>query len=140
MSGGLLAQHGSQLGVAAAIAAASLLISAAAGAAVAVHLPADYFLHERRPLPFAGRPLALRVSVAVLKNLLGVALIAAGVVMSLPGVPGQGLLTILLGLMLVDVPGKHRLERSIVRRRLVYGALNAVRARFGRPPIELPEH
>jgi hypothetical protein len=54
-----------------------------------------------------------------------------------PGVPGQGVLTILLGIMLLDFPGKRALETRIVGRPRVNGAVNALRARFGKPPLIL---
>jgi hypothetical protein len=57
--------------------------------------------------------------------------------MSLPGVPGQGVLTILLGIMLLDFPGKRGLEASIVRRPRVLHAINSVRGRFDKPPLFL---
>jgi hypothetical protein len=60
-----------------------------------------------------------------------------GFVMALPGVPGQGILTMLIGLTLVDFPGKRSLEQRLVRRPSVRRALDKVRARFGHPPLEL---
>ena len=69
------------------------------------------------------------------KNLLGVILIVVGVFLSLPGVPGQGLLTILVGVLLVDAPGKRRLELAIVRREKIRTTIDRLRARFGRPPL-----
>ena len=71
------------------------------------------------------------------KNVLGVVLIAVGIVLSLPGVPGQGLLTILVGVLLLDVPGKRRLELRVVRRPKVAAAINRLRARFDKPPLDL---
>jgi hypothetical protein len=47
----------------------------------------------------------------VLRNVIGYALIALGIVLSIPFVPGQGLLTILVGLSLADWPGKRRFFR-----------------------------
>src|SRR5262245_40758335 len=64
-----------------------------------IRLPDDYFAKPPRP---SGHVLA-RVG----KNVGGVLLILLGVVLSLPGVPGQGFLTILIGLMLTDIPGKR---------------------------------
>lgn len=72
------------------------------------------------------------------RNMLGLALIALGIVLSLPLVPGQGVLTILIGVLLVDVPGRRRVELRLVRLSGVLAALNRVRARFGRPPLEAP--
>lgn len=99
---------------------------------LAVRMPADYLSPRRQQ---ATGPLWLRVLTAGVKNVLGVALIGIGIVLSLPGVPGQGFLTILVGLMLTDIPGVRRLERAIARRPGIRKSLNALRARFGRPPI-----
>ena len=79
----------------------------------------------------------LRVLGIAAKNLAGTVLILLGIIMALPGVPGQGFLTILIGLTLVDFPGKRKLERSLVRRKAVLGAVNQLRARFGRPDLEV---
>lgn len=127
-----------QLGVAVALAVASMALSIGATVFVVVRLPEDYFVTADRPLPLAGRALPLRIAARVGRNLAGLALIAVGVLLSVPGIPGQGLLTILLGLMLVDLPGKRRIERWLVRRRIVHGAIDRVRLRFKRPPILIP--
>jgi hypothetical protein len=104
---------------------------------VLIKLPANYFhpSHEREFL--AERHTALRVVAVVLKNIFGLILVALGVVMSLPGVPGQGILTILLGVMLLDFPGKRDLETRIVSRPRVLHAVNRLRARFDKPPLIL---
>ena len=60
-----------------------------------------------------------------------------GIVLSLPGVPGQGLLTILLGIMLLDFPGRRKLEVKILSRPQVFKAINKLRHRFGKPPLKL---
>jgi hypothetical protein len=59
--------------------------------------------------------------------------------MSLPGVPGQGVLTILLGVMLLDFPGKRRLEYKLISQPRVFNNINRLRARFDKPPLELEE-
>ena len=73
----------------------------------------------------------------MLKNLGGYALVGAGVAMLV--LPGQGLLTILIGLGLIDFPGKREFERWIVCRRPVGRALNWMRRRAHRPPLVLPD-
>ena len=60
---------------------------------------------------------------------------AVGVVLALPGVPGQGLLTMLVGLLLLDIPSKRRLELRIVSRPTVLKTINRVRRRFRRPAL-----
>ncbi len=100
-------------------------------------IPVDYFSQRRRRrVPRAERrhpPLRLLALVA--KNLVGVALVACGALMLF--VPGQGLVTIVVGVMLMDFPGKFKLERWLVGRRPVLGAINWLRARSGRPPLEV---
>jgi len=60
-----------------------------------------------------------------------------GIVLSLPGVPGQGILTILLGIIMLDIPGMRPLEARIIQRPAVLGAINKLRARFSKPPLEV---
>ena len=62
---------------------------------------------------------------------------ALGIVLSLPGVPGQGLLTILLGIMIMDFPGKDRLEQKLLSRPSIVNAINRLRGRFNKPPLVL---
>ncbi len=104
---------------------------------ILVKLPADYFCSHYDRQIWSGRAPALRIAAAIGKNLLGIILIMAGIVMTLPGVPGQGLLTILLGIMLVDFPGKDRLERKLLYRPAVRNSIDKLRARFGKPPLQL---
>jgi hypothetical protein len=97
---------------------------------VLARMPADYFVRS-----YAG-PRA-HPALVVLKNVAGVCLVLLGVAMLF--LPGQGILTILLGLGLVDFPGRRRIELSVMRRATVLGAVNALRRRAGRPPLEIPE-
>jgi hypothetical protein len=68
-------------------------------------------------------------------NLLGGALVILGIALS---VPGQGVLTILAGLILMDFPGKRRLLLAVLRRGTVRAVVDRLRARSGRPPLEIP--
>lgn len=116
--------------------AASSLLSLAAVVAVLVALPVDYFRDGAAP-PEGPRSPLLRWAWKIAKNILGLVLIALGLLLSVPGVPGQGLLTIVIGLILLDYPGKRGFERRIVARPAVLRTINRVRTRFGRPPLEL---
>lgn len=100
---------------------------------VVVRLPVTYFLDDRRP-PAATSPVRPQ-AVRILKNALGIALIVVGLLLSLPGIPGQGILTILIGVMLVDFPGRRRFERRLAGWPGVLGTMNRVRAWFRRPPL-----
>jgi hypothetical protein len=98
---------------------------------VVLALPEDHFAAERpgRPRWTAGR---------VGRNLAGIVLIVVGAALSIPGVPGQGVLTMLAGVFLVDFPQRRRLERALIARPGVLPRLNRLRARFGRPPLRPP--
>ena len=98
-----------------------------------VRLPVDYF-DERQPRVWLqGYPSVIRVTTFVLKNLVGAVFVLAGIAMLV--LPGQGILTILIGLSIVDFPGKRRLERSLLGRPTVLNAINTIRAKFGKPPL-----
>jgi hypothetical protein len=97
-------------------------------------LPADYFV--RRPVrDWPARHPAVHLLLVVMKNALGMVLVLAGLVMLV--LPGQGLLTMLVGIMLVDFPGKRRLEGWLIRRRPIRRAANWMRAQRHQPPLIL---
>ena len=104
---------------------------------VLVRLPANYFHSSHAREFLAERNPVLRTFGVVAKNLLGAVLVVLGVVMAVPGVPGPGVLIILLGVMLLDFPGKRDLETRFVRRPRVFRSINALRARFDKPPLVL---
>lgn len=99
-------------------------------------IPDDYFLHKRRqPLPWKDQHPALRIMLLIGKNLLGVILFCGGFLMLF--LPGQGVLTMAMGLLLTDYPGKYRLERGIVKMPRVLGTLNWLRKKAGAPPLQV---
>lgn len=113
----------------------SLLISFVAIGIVMVKIPAHYFSphHERDFLP--DSPWLVRWGAVIAKNIAGVFLILLGILLSLPGVPGQGILTILLGLIFIDIPGKRPLEARIIKRPTVLAAINKLRSKYNKPPL-----
>jgi hypothetical protein len=90
-------------------------------------LPADYFV---RPPPKRSLP------VRILRNVLAVSLIAAGVAMLV--LPGQGLVTILLGLSILDLPIKHRTLRWLLEKPKIQEGVQRLRSKVGKPPLALP--
>jgi hypothetical protein len=114
---------------------ASLSISFIAIGIVMVKIPPNYFsTHYQRDF-MPGSPWLVRWGAVIAKNIAGVLLILLGIVLSLPGVPGQGILTILLGLIFLDLPGKRPLEARIIQRPTVLAAINNLRARYRKPPL-----
>lgn len=113
------------------------LASFLVGLAVVVGLPADFFVRVRRSPPTRR---ALHLTSVVAKNFLGVMVFVAGFVMALPLVPGPGVLFMLVGLGLVDFPGKRSLELRLLREPHVLSSVNKMRARFGKPLILTGDH
>ena len=104
---------------------------------ILVKLPADHFRKSRKTKFWSGPRPWLHAAKVIGKNIGGVLLVALGVVLSLPGVPGQGLLTVLLGIMLLDFPGRHRLEQKLLSKPSIVNTINSLRGRFGKKPLEL---
>ena len=99
-----------------------------------VRIPPDYFsrkkLHGKR---WANLHPIVRAMLVLGKNVLGAIFVVAGLIMLV--LPGQGIFTILIGIMLLNFPGKYRLERWIVARRPVLRSINWLRRRAGRAPL-----
>ncbi len=105
---------------------------------VVIRIPPDYFRcrnWRERHLAHRRHP-AVHLSLIVARNLLGILLILAG--MGMLVLPGQGILSIVIGLVLTDMPGKFRFARWIVGRPVILTAVNRLRARAGRPPLVIP--
>ena len=104
---------------------------------ILVRLPPQYFdvryprtwMKEHHPV--------LRWVGLILKNVVGVVFFLAGVAMLF--LPGQGLLTMLIGLSLMDFPGKRRLESKLVGQPKVLKTINAMRQQFGQPPLTVAD-
>src|SRR5262245_45448644 len=109
-----------------ALAVTSAVISLVAVGFALARLPADYFVNPEARRPVDRHPI-LKILLTIARNLLGYVLIVLGILLSLPGVPGQGLLTVLIGVMLIDFPGKLRAERWLLTRRGVCTGVNALR-------------
>ena len=104
---------------------------------VVAHLPVDYFVRDKRdPAHQKRQHPVVWVLLTVVKNVFGFVLILAGIAMLV--LPGQGILTILMGVALANFPGKFTLERRLVRRPAVGRALNRIRELAGKGPLEIP--
>ncbi len=97
-------------------------------------IPQDYFSHQqRRPAPWKNQHPVVRLVLLVGKNILGVILLLGGLLMLL--IPGQGLLTMVVGILLLDYPGKYQLERRLVTTPKVLKSINWLRAKINHPPL-----
>ena len=118
---------------------ASATISLVLVVIVLVSLPRTYFLDRPDRQLWVDQHPVVRVFLRVLKNAMGIALVVTGILLSLPGIPGQGILTVLVGIMLVDFPGKQQWQRKLVSRPRVRGGVNRIRRKFGKPPFQLSD-
>ncbi|MGI9303339.1 MAG: PGPGW domain-containing protein [Gammaproteobacteria bacterium] len=99
-------------------------------------IPSDYFVRRKQHLkPDDGHP-ALRLIGLTVKNVAGAIFVLAGVAMLV--LPGQGIITILIGLMLMNFPGKIALELWIIKQAPVLKAINWMRGKAGKPALEIP--
>lgn len=117
------------------VSAVTFLISLALVPTLLAKIPQNYFAKSTNPSPkISGVHYPL---VWLLRNLAGLLLILAGVAMLV--LPGQGLLTIFLGIFVAEFPGKHVLERKLVSNKKVFQAINWIRARKGVAALAYPE-
>ncbi|MBN2628887.1 MAG: hypothetical protein JXA95_19645 [Spirochaetales bacterium] len=116
--------------------AASLVLFFSALAALPLiirSLPRDIFISpgqgkERHPL--------VRLVMLVLRNITGSLLFLMGFIMLF--IPGQGILTMLAGLVLMRFPGKTFLVHKLLSYSPVQKGLNLIRRRVGREPFLFP--
>ena len=91
---------------------------------ILVRLPADYF-DTRTPRHWMkDHHPALRLSGLIAKNLVGIVFLVAGFAMLF--LPGQGLLTMLIGISLMDFPGKRQLEAKMVGQPTLLSVINGM--------------
>lgn len=102
---------------------------------ILIRLPSDYFdVRVPRHWMKDHHPV-LRMTGLVIKNIIGIVFLIAGFLMLF--LPGQGLLTMLIGISFMDFPNKRQLEARIVGQRTIFPAINAMRQKFNKPPLTL---
>jgi hypothetical protein len=115
----------------------SLVIGVATLPFLVTGIPADYFSHEHRHrLKLRRHHPIIRLLLAGIKNAIGAVLVLAGLLMLV--LPGQGLLTLAAGLMIMNYPGKYALERWLIMRPYVLPAINKLRQRYNVMPLQSP--
>ena len=101
-------------------------------------LPEDYFKSENRNLISSVQssqyPL-LKLLVLITKNFFGILLLMSGILMLV--LPGQGILTIITGLVFMDYPGKYKFERKLLKQKGVINSINWIRSRLNKQPLKV---
>ncbi|TKS60057.1 MAG: hypothetical protein EWM72_01645 [Nitrospira sp.] len=102
---------------------------------ILVRLPADFFdIRVPRPWMEDHHPV-LRVMGHLVKNLAGAIFLLAGFLMLF--LPGQGILTMLIGISMLDFPGKRKLEAKLIGQPTILNVINGMREKFGKPPLAI---
>ena len=106
---------------------------------ILVRLSADYFdVRVPRQWMQDHHPV-LRVVGHIVKNVVGAVFLFAGFLMLF--LPGQGVLTMLIGMSMLDFPGKRKVEAKLIGQPTVLSVINSMRKKRGKPPLVLaPEH
>ena len=98
-----------------------------------IRMSADYFVKtERTPLTERHHPV-VRILALLIKNLIGVIFLIAGFIMLF--IPGQGLLTIFIGITLINFPGKRKMERKLILHPKILPVINSIRQKAGKQPL-----
>jgi Putative transmembrane protein (PGPGW) len=102
---------------------------------ILVRLPTDFF-DTRVPRPWMeNHHPVLRLFGHLAKNVVGAIFLFAGFLMLF--LPGQGILTMLIGITMLDFPGKRKLEAKMIGQPAVLNAINGMREKFGKPPLTI---
>jgi hypothetical protein len=105
---------------------------------ILVRLPADFFdIRVPRPWMENHHPV-LRVMGHLIKNVVGGIFLFVGFLMLF--LPGQGILTMLIGISMLDFPGKRKVEAKLIGQPTVLHAINSMREKFGKPPLIIAPH
>ena len=104
-----------------------------------IRIPADYFMREKQIVdPCYKKQYSFICFIGlVLKNLFGIVFVLAGIAMLF--LPGQGFITMLIGIMMLNFPGKLAMERRIVQQPTVLRAINWILAKTDQPELQVPE-
>ncbi len=102
---------------------------------ILVRLPTDFF-DTRVPRRWMEHHNPVLRSLGYLaKNVVGAIFLFAGFLMLF--LPGQGILTMLIGITMLDFPGKRKLEAKMIGQPTVLNAINNMREKFGKPPLTI---
>ena len=97
-------------------------------------IPEDYFINKKDSKIKANNLIAWYF-ILILRNLVGYSLILGGIMMLV--LPGQGLFTIIIGLMLSNYPGKYSLEKRFIAIPTILKSINWLRKKSNKPPIKI---
>lgn len=102
---------------------------------IIARLPRDYFIRHRQVVAVRHeRHPALAKVIFVTRNFFGMIFLLGGIFMLV--LPGQGIISMLIGISLMDFPKKNRLVDFLWSRPRVRKILNWLRSKQKKPPFE----
>lgn len=113
----------------------TFVVSLTALPLIIARMPWNYFL-ETTPGFLQTLSLLPRICLLLIKNMAGALLVGTGIIMLF--IPGQGILTIIVGVALMNFPGKKKLELMLLRIKKIRRALNWIRRKKGVKEFEFP--
>ncbi len=102
---------------------------------ILVRLPTDFFDTRVPRRWMENHHPVLRLLGHLAKHVVGAIFVFAGFLMLF--LPGQGILTMLIGITMLDFPGKRKLEAKMIGQPAVLNAINGMREKFGKPPLTI---
>ena len=97
-------------------------------------IPEDYFINRKASKMRSSNPVLWYI-VLIIKNVVGYSLVLGGIMMLV--LPGQGVFTIIIGLMLSNYPGKYSIERKFIAIPSILKSINWLRQKSNKPPLNL---
>ena len=97
-------------------------------------IPEDYFINKTDS-KIKTNNIFIWYIVLIFKNLIGYSLILGGIMMLV--LPGQGLFTIIIGLMMSNYPGKYSIEKKFIAIPTILKSINWLRRKSNKPPIRI---
>ena len=97
-------------------------------------IPEDYFINRKISKVRSNNP-ALWYIVLIVKNMIGYSIVLGGIMMLV--LPGQGVFTIIIGLMLSNYPGKYAIEKKFIAIPSILKSINWLRNKSNKPPLNL---
>lgn len=99
-------------------------------------LPRGFFLKIQTHHRHSGEK-PLHIVLVLLRNIAGIILVSAGIAMLF--LPGQGIITILIGVLCMSFPGKRNLLLYLLSMKTIKKSLNWTRNKLNRPPFDWQE-
>jgi len=116
----------------------TFVVTLAAIPIIIVRLPADYFIKDKNlARRFCQDKPVLRIIIVAFKNIFGIVFLIMGFLMLF--IPGQGILTMLIGYSMLDFVNMRGPVYKIVQKPSIYEFINRIRDKNEKPPIKLKE-